>query len=88
MIDHHCAEPEIGTRADYEVFLAELKRNGLAHILDIVPNHVGVGTNNNAWWNDVLENGPALRYAKYFDIRGTAAAFRNFMRRRRPERSG
>lgn len=68
VIDHHALNPEIGTRADYETFLAELKRNGLAHILDIVPNHVGVGTNDNAWWNDVLENGPASRFAGYFDI--------------------
>ena len=29
---------------------------------------MGVGTNENAWWNDVLENGPASRYAGWFDI--------------------
>ena len=29
---------------------------------------MGVGTNENAWWNDVLENGPASRFASYFDI--------------------
>ena len=29
---------------------------------------MGVGTNDNAWWNDVLENGPASRYGAYFDI--------------------
>ena len=43
-------------------------RGRLGQILDIVPNHMGVGTNENAWWNDVLENGPASRYARYFDI--------------------
>lgn len=68
VIDHHALNPEIGTQAEYETFLAELKHNGLAHVLDTVPNHVGVGTNNNAWWNDVLENGRASRYANYFDI--------------------
>lgn len=68
VIDHHALNPEIGTQADYELFLTELKRNGLAHILDTVPNHVGVGTNDNAWWNDVLEHGPASRFASYFDI--------------------
>ena len=31
----------------------------MGQILDMVPNHMGVGTNDNAWWNDVLENGPA-----------------------------
>ena len=32
----------------------------VAHILDTVPNHVGVATNDNGWWNDVLENGPGV----------------------------
>ncbi len=41
---------------------------GLGQILDTVPNHMGVGTNENAWWNDVLENGRASRYGAYFDI--------------------
>ena len=41
---------------------------GLGQILDTVPNHMAVGTNDNPWWNDVLENGPASRYAAYFDI--------------------
>ena len=40
----------------------------MGQVLDTVPNHMGVGTNDNAWWNDVLENGPASRYASYFDI--------------------
>ncbi len=34
----------------------------------MVPNHMAIATNENAWWNDVLENGPASRYADYFDI--------------------
>jgi (1->4)-alpha-D-glucan 1-alpha-D-glucosylmutase len=68
VIDHRALNPEVGTQADYDAFRAELKRNGMSHILDTVPNHVGVATNDNAWWNDVLENGPASRFAKYFDI--------------------
>jgi (1->4)-alpha-D-glucan 1-alpha-D-glucosylmutase len=68
VIDHSKLSPELGTEADFEAFLAALKQHGMSHILDIVPNHVGVATNDNAWWNDVLENGPASRYAGYFDI--------------------
>ena len=45
-----------------------LEQHGLGQILDFVPNHMGVGTNENAWWNDVLENGPGARFASYFDI--------------------
>ena len=36
-------------------------------LLDIVPNHMGVG-NDSQWWQDVLENGRASEYASYFDI--------------------
>ena len=43
-------------------------RHGLGLILDIVPNHRGVGGGDNAWWMDVLEWGRASRYADAFDI--------------------
>ena len=68
VIDHCTLNPEIGTREDYEAFVAELRRHDMGHILDIVPNHVGVATNDNVWWNDVLANGRASAYADYFDI--------------------
>jgi (1->4)-alpha-D-glucan 1-alpha-D-glucosylmutase len=68
VIDHASLNPELGTRADFDALLAALERHGMSHILDTVPNHVGVATNDNAWWNDVLEHGPRSRYAGYFDI--------------------
>jgi (1->4)-alpha-D-glucan 1-alpha-D-glucosylmutase len=37
-------------------------------ILDIVPNHMRINDQCNAWWMDVLENGPSSLYADYFDI--------------------
>ena len=40
----------------------------MGHIADMVPNHMGVMGADNAWWMDVLENGPASRYAHFFDI--------------------
>ena len=46
----------------------------MGHILDIVPNHVGVATNDNRWWNDVLENGTDSAYSRYFDIAWRASA--------------
>ena len=68
IVDHGCLNPEIGTTEDYEAWVAALRDAGLGQVLDTVPNHMGVGTNENAWWNDVLENGPASRYGAYFDI--------------------
>ena len=60
--------PEIGTEADYEALCEALQAHGMGQILDIVPNHMGVTGNANAWWRDVLENGPSSPYAGFFDI--------------------
>jgi (1->4)-alpha-D-glucan 1-alpha-D-glucosylmutase len=68
IVDHRELNPEIGTYEDYAAWVRTLKKCGLGQILDIVPNHMGVATNDNPWWNDVLENGLASRYAEYFDI--------------------
>ncbi len=40
----------------------------MGHLLDIVPNHMGIGHPDNQWWMDVLENGPSSPYAPFFDI--------------------
>src|SRR6185369_4097193 len=53
---------------DFEHFVARLREHGMGHILDMVPNHMGVMGADNAWWLDVLENGPASAYAEFFDI--------------------
>ena len=68
VVDHNSFNPEIGSREDFERFVAQLRAHGMGHILDIVPNHVGVMGSDNAWWMDVLENGRASIYADYFDI--------------------
>src|SRR3954471_22323262 len=59
IVDHRVLNPEIGTTEEQDAFVAALRGHGLGLILDIVPNHMGVGTDENPWWNDVLENGPA-----------------------------
>ncbi len=68
VVDHNSLNPEIGDRADFERFVAELRAHGMGHILDIVPNHVGIMGADNAAWMDVLENGQASKYAEFFDI--------------------
>ncbi|MFT3787472.1 MAG: malto-oligosyltrehalose synthase [Tepidisphaeraceae bacterium] len=67
VVDHAKLNPELGPER-FEEFLATLKKHGLSHIVDIVPNHMGVATNDNAWWNDVLARGPRSAYARHFDI--------------------
>lgn len=68
IIDHRTLNPEIGSEEDYNAWVAALHEHGLGQVLDLVPNHMGVVGNGNAWWNDVLENGPASPYAGFFDI--------------------
>ncbi len=66
--DHGQLNPEIGTEEDYAALARALRERGMGQILDVVPNHMGIMGNQNVWWNDVLENGPASPYAGYFDI--------------------
>jgi len=68
VVDHNTLNPEIGTREDFERFVETLRTNGMGHILDIVPNHVGIMGADNSRWMDVLENGQASVYAQFFDI--------------------
>jgi (1->4)-alpha-D-glucan 1-alpha-D-glucosylmutase len=59
--------PELGAEADLEALVAALRERGLGLVLDIVPNHMGIGPEN-PWWWDVLQHGPASRFAGCFDI--------------------
>jgi (1->4)-alpha-D-glucan 1-alpha-D-glucosylmutase len=68
IIDHQLLNPEVGSEQDYADWVTALRAHGMGQILDIVPNHMGIVGNENPWWNDVLENGPASPYAGFFDI--------------------
>jgi malto-oligosyltrehalose synthase len=68
IIDHHHLDPEIGTPEEYERFVSALHQHGMGQILDVVPNHMGILSADNAWWLEVLENGEASTYADFFDI--------------------
>lgn len=66
--DHTQLNPELGTREEFDALVETLREHGLGLIVDIVPNHLGVMGNDNQWWLDVLENGPAAQAAEFFDI--------------------
>jgi (1->4)-alpha-D-glucan 1-alpha-D-glucosylmutase len=66
--DHNKLNAAIGSRAEYDAWIADLHAHGMGQIVDFVPNHMGVGEPLNQWWMDVLENGPSSTYAPYFDI--------------------
>ena len=68
VVDHSRLDDALGGADEFERFTSALKADGMGLILDIVPNHMGIADPSNAWWTDVLENGPSSSYASYFDI--------------------
>ena len=66
--DHNAFHPQIGSEVTFRRFVDALGSHGMSHMLDLVSNHMGVGSDDNAWWLDVLESGPAAAHARYFDI--------------------
>ncbi len=68
VFDHNALNPEIGSESDYAGFVAALAAHGLGQILDVIPNHMGVGAPGNVWWTDVLTHGPGSYFARAFDI--------------------
>jgi (1->4)-alpha-D-glucan 1-alpha-D-glucosylmutase len=68
IVDHERVNPELGGEEALLRLNQALKQHDLGLILDFVPNHMGVGLADNAWWLDVLEWGQKSPYAQAFDI--------------------
>lgn len=60
-------EPALGGEAGFKRLSRALTSAGLEMIVDFVPNHMGT-SENNPWWQSVLEWGEASDYARFFDI--------------------
>jgi len=67
VVDPERLNHELGGGPGYAGMVGALRAAGLGQLLDIVPNHMATDATNKWWW-DVLENGPASRYAAVFDI--------------------
>ena len=68
ILDQNSLNPEVGSDDEYDALAGEMKRWDMGQILDIVPNHMCIEGQGNAFWMDVLENGPSSTYANFFDI--------------------
>jgi len=66
--DHDRLRDELGGEPAFQRFAAALRARDMGLLVDVVPNHMGIAQNRNAWWLDVLENGPASPHASTFDI--------------------
>jgi (1->4)-alpha-D-glucan 1-alpha-D-glucosylmutase len=67
VVDPCRLNPELGGEAGFRAMAAAFRAHGLGLIVDLVPNHMGIGAAN-AYWLDVLEWGPESRFAAWFDI--------------------
>jgi (1->4)-alpha-D-glucan 1-alpha-D-glucosylmutase len=68
VVDHGRLSEELGGAAGFDRLADALAECGLSMIVDTVPNHMALAGSANRWWWDVLEDGPASRYADHFDI--------------------
>ena len=68
IVDHSTINPELGGEEGFVCFSEALHGAGLKLLLDIVPNHMGVGGADNPWWLSVLEWGGLSPSANAFDI--------------------
>ncbi|MHB1417903.1 MAG: malto-oligosyltrehalose synthase, partial [Chloroflexota bacterium] len=66
--DYSQLNPSLGSEKDFAAFADALRSRNMGLIFDMVPNHMGINQTCNAWWMDVLENGPGASHARYFDI--------------------
>jgi (1->4)-alpha-D-glucan 1-alpha-D-glucosylmutase len=66
-VDPTRINPELGGEEEFRRLVAELRRHEMGVIIDIVPNHMAIGSDN-PWWMEVLAGGRTSRHAKFFDI--------------------
>ena len=68
VVDHSSLDPSLGSLHEYRAFVDGIRGRKMGHVMDFVPNHVGIGTGENSWFWDVLESGSGSVFADFFDI--------------------
>ena len=68
VVDHAVVSAELGGADGLERLTDALRAHGMGLVLDIVPNHMSIAGEENRWWWDVLERGPASQHAAAFDV--------------------
>jgi (1->4)-alpha-D-glucan 1-alpha-D-glucosylmutase len=67
-VDYTRVNPELGGEESLRRFVDALRAHGMGVIVDVVPNHMGVGGSENTWWMDILEWGRHATHARFFDV--------------------
>ncbi len=68
VVDPTRIRAELGGEEGLRALAGAAHDAGLGLVLDIVPNHVGVVSPDNAWWWDVLAHGPDARFGRHLDV--------------------
>jgi len=68
IVDHSHPNDELGGEAGRKRMTLALIDAGLGQLVDIVPNHMAVGSAQNRLWWDVLTHGQRSKCAAFFDI--------------------
>jgi (1->4)-alpha-D-glucan 1-alpha-D-glucosylmutase len=68
IVDHSQVNPELGGEERFVELARALRERGMGVLMDVVPNHMSIASSENAWWQDILENGPGSQFARYFDV--------------------
>lgn len=68
VVDHDRINPELGGAEGFEHLCETLRSHGLGIVLDIVPNHMGIGESSNRHWLHLLEWGRFSPAAEWFDV--------------------
>ncbi len=68
VVSYDAVNPELGGADGFRTMAEAFRSEGIGIILDIVPNHVAVGGDDNGMWLDLLKFGQGSRYATWFDI--------------------
>ncbi|MCC8405671.1 malto-oligosyltrehalose synthase [Paraburkholderia sp. MMS20-SJTN17] len=67
-VDYTQVSAEYGGEEGLKRLVEKLRAHDMGLIVDVVANHMGVGSSNNAWWLDILEWGRHSAYARHFDV--------------------
>ncbi|MFB6815868.1 malto-oligosyltrehalose synthase [Streptomyces sp. NPDC056347] len=68
VVDHGRVRDELGGEEGLRELARTARSHGLGLVVDIVPNHMAADPRHNHALREVLREGPASRYARWFDI--------------------
>ncbi|RPK89722.1 malto-oligosyltrehalose synthase [Streptomyces sp. ADI98-10] len=68
VVDHSRVRTELGGEEGLRSLASAAREHGLGLVLDIVPNHMAASPRHNRPLREVLREGPASPFARWFDI--------------------